>query len=254
MAPGLAVLQSVLSYLTLPMYFVVAWVLYQRGLWLSYRYFWIGILLEGGFVAIGMATRNVKGAQKLTYLTGQTVMYIFYVLMVIEVFQKVFVRFPGIARFAQRVILVSMAIAFVFAIATASGEMHQKSSMVQWYSVALRAISTALCLYLILIAAFLVWMPVPLARNSIRHSVLFFFYFIATSAVHYRLNIGDVTFFRMANVFISATTLLALICWTWLLKPSGEIAPTPPAAPRSGTSALLDRLESINKSLTPPEE
>ncbi len=254
MAPGLAVLQSVLYYLTLPMYFVVAWVLYRRGLWASYRYFWAGIIVEGISVAVEVATAGLKGYQKMIYLTVQPVIYVFYVLMVIEVFRKVFVRFPGIARFAQRVIVVSMVVAFAFAIATLGGEVHQKFSVVQWYSVALRAISTALWVYLILIAAFLVWMPVPLARNSIRHSVLFFFYFMSASAVHYRLNIGDQTFYRMANLFISAITLLALISWAWLLKPDGEIAPTNPATPRSGVSTLLNRLESINKSLSPPEE
>ena len=174
--------------------------------------------------------------------------------MVIEVFRKVFVRFPGIARFAQRFIAVSMLVAFVLAISTTGGDVHHGATTIQMYSVAIRAITTALCVYLLLIAAFLFWMPVPLAPNSIRHSFLFFFYFVATTAVHYQLNIGDPRFIKMANLLISIITLVALLSWAWMLRPSGERSPVEPKLPRSGVSMMLNRLESINKTLSPPEE
>lgn len=254
MAPGLVHLQTAISYLTLPTYFLVAWIFYRRGLWRSYRFFWFGLLLEGASLAVTMVAGRSRGAQKMIYMTVQPVLLVFYLLMVIEVFRKVFVRFPGIARFAQRVIVVSMVAALVFAIATAGGDVRQGATPVELYSVALRALTTALCLYLLLIAAFLVWMPVPLAPNSIRHSFLFFCYFTAATAVHYEVNIGNLTVVRMANLLISVITFVALWSWAWLLRPAGETAPAAPAGPRSGASALLNRLESINKTLTPPEE
>ena len=254
MAPGLVKLQTAISYLTLPTYFLVAWVFYQRGLWQSYRYFWLGILVEGVSLGVTLFTLHIRGAQKLIYLAVQPILCVFYLLMVIEVFRKVFVKFPGIARFAQRVIVASLVIAFVFAISTAGGDMRKGATAIEMYSVALRAITTALCLYLVLIAAFLVWMPVPLAPNSIRHSFLFFFYFTAATAVHYEVNIGNLTMIKMANLLISVITLVALLSWAWLLKPAGEVPPAGPAGPRGGVSPLLNRLESINKTLTPPEE
>lgn len=253
MAPNLVVLQSVVSYLMLPTYFLVAWVLYKRGLWASYRYFLMGILLEG-VSSLGMATIHIKGAQKFIYLSAQPILCCLYVLMVVEVFRKVFIRFPGISRFAQRFILVSMLIAFVFAIATAGGDVHKGATTVQIYSAALRTITTALCVYLLFIAAFLVWLPVPLPPNSIRHGFLMFFYFIATTAVHYAVNIGNLTMITMVNLLLYVITLIALLSWAWLLMPAGELVPSGHAFPRSGVSTLLNRLESINKSLSPPEE
>jgi hypothetical protein len=214
----------------------------------------MGILLEGLASGITLATIQVKGAQKLAYLSFQPVLCLLYVLMVIEVFRKVFIRFPGIARFAQRFIVASMVVAFIFAIATAGGDIHKGATTVHMYSAALRAITTALCVYLLFIAAFLVWMPVPLPPNSIRHSFLMFFYFIATTAVYYELNIGNLTMIKMVNLLLYVITLIALLSWAWLLHPSGELPPSGPGLPRSGVSTLLNRLESINKSLSPPEE
>lgn len=254
MAPGLVKLQYVISYLTLLTYFAVAWVLFQRGLWLSYRYFWMGILFEGVGLGISLTTSHIKGAQKLVYLSVQPVLCILYLLMVIEVFRKVFVRYPGIARFAQRFIVASLVVAFLFSIATVGGDLHHGATTVQMYSAAIRAITTALCLYLLLIAGFLVWMPVPLAPNSIRHSFLLFFYFIAATAVHYQVNIGNLPLIIVANLMISIITVAALLSWAFLLHSSGEITPSSPGLPRSGVSTLLNRLESINKSLSSPEE
>lgn len=254
MAPSLVVLQSVVSYLMLPTYFLVAWVFYRRGLWSSYRYFLMGILLEGFASGLSLATMRVKGAQKLIYLTAQPVLCFLYVLMVIEVFRKVFIRFPGIARFAQRFIVASMLVAFIFALATAGGDVHKGATTVQYYSAATRTITTALCAYLLFIAAFLVWMPVPLPLNSIRHGFLMFFYFIATTAVHYEVNIGNLTMIKMVNLLLYVITLIALLSWAWLLQPSGELAPSGQGLPRTGVSTLLNRLESINKTLSPPEE
>lgn len=254
MAPNLVVLQSVVSYVMLPTYFLVAWVFYKRELWSSYRYFLMGILLEGLGSGIGFATVQVKGSQKFIYLIAQPVLCLLYVLMVIEVFRKVFIRFPGIARFAQRFIVASMVVAFIFAIATAGGDVHKGASAVQMYTAAVRTITTAVCVYLLFIAAFLVWLPVPLPVNSIRHSLLMFFYFIATTAVHYELNIGNLPLIKMVNLLLYVITLIALLTWAWLLRPSGELTPSSSGLPRAGVSTLLNRLESINKSLSPPEE
>jgi len=257
MAPDLATFRSVISLISIPVYFVVAWVLYRRNLWRAYRYFWICLIVEG--LALG-ATLLAGGARRptlLIYKIAQPIMWVLYVLMVLEVFRKVFARFPGIARFAQRVVVLSMLVAFVFALLSVPGELARGwsgSSILIRYSVILRTITSALTLYMILIAAFLVWMPVPLPPNTIRHSYLFFFYFIITTGVHYVLNTNLGGYVQVANLTISILTLVALLSWLFLLREDGENPPTSPGmAPARAPSEILNRLESLNQSLTTKE-
>ena len=122
------------------------------------------------------------------------------------------------------------------------------------YAVILRAITSALSVFMIFIAAFLVWMPVPLPPNTIRHSFLFFFYFFVTTGIYYVLNTSAARFVDIANLATGALTLVALISWYFLVQPEGEAIPAVSAAPRASSSDLLDRLEALNRTLSRPGE
>ncbi|MBI2690032.1 MAG: hypothetical protein HYX27_27315 [Acidobacteria bacterium] len=253
----MAELRSAISILSIPVYFLVAWVLYRRNLWRSYLFFWICLLMEGCALA---ATQLAGGARKPTtmiYMIAQPPMWVLYVMMVVEVFRKVFVRFPGIARFGQRFLLLSMLIAFTFALASIGGDLSNGwsgSSMIVRYSVIFRTITSALTIYMLLIAGFLLWMPVPLPPNTMRHSFLFFFYFIVTTGVHYFLNTSPPSFIRTANLVLSVLTLGALLSWLFLLRADGETLPAMVPAPRTSPSDLLGRLESLNNTLSRSKE
>ncbi len=256
MAPDLLQLKNTISVLTVPVYFLVAWAFYRRNLWRSYFFFWICLLVEGATVAATLFATGNRAAI-LIYRVALPLIWILYILMVIEVFQKVFAKFPGIARFAQKVVLVSMVLAFLFALASMGGDLSNGWSgrpMLIRYAVIMRAITSALSVYMILIAAFLVWMPVPLPPNTIRHSFLFFFYFFVTTGVYYILNTGAAAFVSVANFATSVLTLAALIAWYFLVQPEGETVPAVSAAPRASASDLLGRLEALNRALSRPQE
>lgn len=257
MAPDLVHLEVIISAITIPAYFLVAWVFYRRNLWRAYFFFWICLLVEGaGLVSTQLAGGNIDNVL-LIYTVAQPPLWVLYVLMVVELFQKVFARFPGIARFAKWVIVVSMVLAFLFALASIGGDLSKGwsgRSMIFRYSVILRTISSALSVYMILIAAFLLWMPVPLPVNTIRHSYLFFFYFFVTTGIYYVLNTSAARFVDIANLATGALTLVALISWYFLVQPEGEAIPAVSAAPRASSSDLLDRLEALNRTLSRPGE
>ena len=257
MAPDLVQLKRTITVLTVPAYFLVAWAFYRRNLWRSYLFFWICLLAEGATVAAMQFATGNRAAILIIYRVAQPFLWILYILMVIEVFQKVFAKFPGIARFAQKVVLVSMVIAFLFALASMGGDLSNGWSgrpMLTRYAVILRAITSALSVFMIFIAAFLVWMPVPLPPNTIRHSFLFFFYFFVTTGVYYILNTGATAFVSVANLVTSALTLAILGGWYFLVQPEGETVPAGGAAPRASASDMLGRLEALNRTLSRPQE
>ncbi len=252
MAPDLASLSQAISVVNAPMYFLLAWALYRRNIWRSYLFFTACLLVEGLAASAMLYAGNDGRLQRTIYKVAQPPVFLLYVGMVVEVFQKLFARFPGIARFAKRAVVVSIVIAFIFSLASIGGDLSQGwtgHSLISRYSVILRAISSAIILYLILISLFLLWMPIPLPANVLRHSVLFFIYFLVTSGVHYVLNTDRSYDVRLANLIINSLTLLALGCWYVLLQPQGERVPAA-AAPLTSSSQMLDRLESINRTLS----
>ena len=246
-----------MSWFTVPVYFVVAWALYRRGLWRSYIYFFICIILEGLTLGMLLLAQDNNRAYVLIYKVSQVHTWVLYVMMVIELYRKVFARFPGIARFAQRVVIASVFIAFLVGLASIGGDLTQGwsgRSMIFRYSIILRAISAAITLFLLLIALFLVWLPIPLPANTIRHSLIFFFYFFVTAFVHYLLAKSSVSLVQVANLVTAVLTLAALLCWYWLLKPEGEIAPTAGKGPRTPSSEMIGRLEALNRTLSRPSQ
>jgi hypothetical protein len=148
-----------------------------------------------------------------------------------------------------------MAIAFAAALASIGGDLStgwSGMSVVYRYTIILRAISMALSAFMILIAGFLIWLPIPLPPNTIRHSFLYFFYFFITTGVYYALNSADAGFVHVANLLTSVLTLATLAAWYLLVQPAGEAIPFPPRAPRVAAADMLDRLEALNRTLVRP--
>jgi len=262
MVTGLAQWSSLLSLVNAPVYFLVAFVLWRRGLWRNYLYFWLYLIVEGVAAVANLYAGNARKMQTTIYILAQPPIWILYILTVTDLFRKVFIRFPGVSRFAQRLVVVSVLIGFIFSLASIGGDMTSgwaNISTISRYSVIQRFVGSALGIYLILIAGFLVWMPVPLPRNTVRHSVLFFCYFLVITAVHYYVNILNAlkikNLAQPANLVFSLVTLAALLSWLFLLNPEGELLPTVSARLRpAAPGPLLDHLESLNQSLSRPDD
>jgi hypothetical protein len=256
--PALAQWQEILSTITVPAYFLVAAVLFQRNLWKSYPFFCSSLLLEG--IAAVASTYFVElhptafGRIVLAgrvYLIFQPLLGLSYVFIVVEVFRKVFGSYKGIARWAQYFLIISLLIALIIAFSTSfldtSTGRHAPSLLLQ-VSVAHRAITTALTLHLIFVAAFLAWMPIPLPSNTLRHSILFFVYFLVQTLTHFFWNRVGTDLREPLNLILSSLTLSALLGWVFLLRSGGEQLPGRPMA-TPDSARLLTQLDALNQAL-----
>lgn len=258
MASDLRQWQIAISILTVPLYFLVVFALYRRNLSRSYRFLTLYLILEGVAIATNLYLEDKKRIADTirVYLWVHPPIFVLYIGMVIELFQKLFARYPGIALLARRVVIGSMLVAFLISLASLGGDLSTGwtgQSLISKYSVILRALSSAITLFLLLLTAFLYWMPVPLPPNVIRHSLIFFLYFLVNAFVQYQLNITRQRYLDLVNLCLSAGTAIALFAWFILLKPQGELAPSA-NAPRTPSGVLLDRLDALNRSLSRPPE
>lgn len=243
-----------LTYVSLPLYFLLAATLWRRGLVRSYPFFTVYLCLEGTALCASLLAAGSRKGAVTVYLVAQPLLCLLYFLMVTEVYTKVFARFPGIARFGRRVLLLSMAVAILIAIVTSGVDNPSEWSQVstiRLYSSVQRALTTALSLFMILIAGFLIWMPVPLPANTLRHGFLFFFYFLTATSVYFYLNtIGTAAAVPLANLVLIASTILALTGWLVLLKANGEEPPAQGSGPKAPASQILGKLEELNRNLS----
>jgi hypothetical protein len=248
--PAFAQWQMVLTQAAIPLYFVLAVVLFGRGLWKSYIWFWIYLLIEG-LAALILLLSSQRDIVRWVHYLVQPLLWTAYVLIVIDVFHKLFSSYRGIARVARYFVAFSLAAAVVIALSTIGSDTNTGRhipSVLLYYSVIDRAVTTALSLHLLLIAVFLAWMPVPLPANTVIHSFLFFFYFVIGSLTRFFWNRIGVENQPQINVILASLTIVFLAAWSLLLRAEGEKLPEP-RKPATKASQILDRLDGLQQAL-----
>jgi hypothetical protein len=102
---------------------------------------------------------------------------------------------------------------------------------------------------MILLTWFLGWLLVRLPRNTVYHTVLFFFYFLAEAIGNlYRILTG-VQVDAAVNLGLQICTLLAFVGWMVLIQEEGEALPQTEAYAGS-SSAMIRAMEQVNRSLS----
>lgn len=256
MTSALATWQTVLSYCTAPAYFLLLFVLIRRGLWRAYITFCCFLLVEGSAFSLGLWFGSGKRRIVVSYiyLFAQPILLLLAVMIVLEVFRRVLVNYPGIAVFSQRIVVASLLIGLAVAFALASGDMPNMSTpqaMLMLYTLATRVVYSAVCIFLILIVLFLSWMPVVLPPNTIRHGFFLFFYFLLSAIANLFLHRMGLDVRLQVNLALTLLTLASLFFWMIFLRREGEIAQ--PAVSRSravNTGRYLDKLQELNNSLS----
>src|SRR5258708_35464691 len=85
---------------------------------------------------------------------------------VLELFRSVFRPFPGIARFSQWVVAVSLVVALAISFSTVGVDLAGpgNQSLILIYTAIGRGVASALVLHLLLVTGYLTSMAVPLPR------------------------------------------------------------------------------------------
>lgn len=179
--------------------------------------------------------------------------WILYAYVVCEIFGRLFGHYPGIARTGQRVIAISMILALSASIATADLDFgnNLSSTGVLIATIGERVVSVAIIGYLILILVFLRWMPVPVPENTVRHTVIFFFYFVASALIlHFWNRVARQTDREMVNTLLAGASTVCYAAWAWFLRAEGEYTvPAHNRPPTPDAERILGQLESINRAL-----
>jgi hypothetical protein len=110
---------------------------------------------------------------------------------------------------------------------------------------------SALLLYILALAGFMLWFRAPVRRNLLVHCWGFSLYFLISSAMVYLRQLNVEEWGRLSSSWRMAAANLIMLAWIALITKDGE---KPPGGQRGGLPAdgrqrLLQQLENINEAL-----
>jgi hypothetical protein len=161
--------------------------------------------------------------------------------------------YRGLASLSRKTLLAGLSVCLVASLATLVVDLSQSRGdfpLLLAANLARRAIWSTLTLYLLLLAGFLLWFPVPISRNLLLHTVLLSLYSLAGTATLFVRNLLGPSVVSPVSTALLAVYGLCLIGWLGLTR-AGERRPAgmrPHWRPETERH-LLDQLSALNTSL-----
>jgi hypothetical protein len=237
------------------------------GLHRSYRYFsayllfrvlravlltgvpW-GVKLLQGRPNVPFATN----AYAWVWLLTNPLLWVFWVLVVLELYSLVLQNYKGIASLGRWVLLAGLAVAVGISFLTLPADLSnaaEKYPIVRLFLAIDRGVASSLVIFLLVISCFLAWYPVPLSRNVVVHCIVYAGYFLSMTLATLLRNLVGSAVTQGVNILLSCVTLVCLLLWICLLNREGEGAKVRlrPHWAEGREEELVGHLAAINSTL-----
>jgi hypothetical protein len=186
----------------------------------AFFYYLIFYTLQTGF----MLTLDWRGGlyQKV-YIVSEPVAWIFYTLVVMELYSLVLEDYRGLYTVGRWALIVAVVLALsASALSLLAPSKAVQSRLMTYYYAAERAVYFSLIVFLLTILFLLIQYPITLSRNIILHSVAYSIYFLSNTVLFLLLSVRGYAVISMVKYTMIAATLLTLGLWLALLTPAGE--------------------------------
>ena len=187
------------------------------------------------------------------YLTTEPLLWLFYVLIVVESYTSALKQFAGISALSRWVLTGVIAISLIVSLGSLVPDLNSSHPfpVIHAVTAAGRAICTSLALFLLGMTAFFISYPIPLSRNTIVHSAICSVYFLTLAAAYFVHNVVGPSSWGVVNLALVAVTSATLVAWIVFLRPEGEriiVEHRPQWSPET-EEQLLNRLNALNSVL-----
>jgi hypothetical protein len=241
-----------LTILQIGSYLLLLSKLVRSGLWRKYRYFSLYIAFESVRLPLMTALPYKSKLYAHVFFATQPIVWILFVLVVLELFQLVLENHAGIASLGRKALTGSLVLSALISGSTLFFELQNtrpEAALLFNFFLLDRLVMSSLFVLLICLIAFLAYFPVPLVRNFRVHASVFSAYFAARTILMFVVTLFGLDTIAMLNLAGKLLAIICLLSWTFLLTPAGEIA-QPVQRPTSDQEArLLAQLDAINETL-----
>jgi hypothetical protein len=237
------------------------------GLHRSYRYFSAYLLFRVLrailLIAVPWGVKALQGRPNVPFATNayryiwavtEPVLWVFWVLVVLELYSLVLQNFKGIASLGRWVLLTGLAIAVAISFLTLQADLSnpgEKYPTLRLFFAMDRGVASSLVIFLLVISCFLAWYPVPLSRNVVVHCIVYAGYFLSMTLTLLLRNLVGNSVTAAVSIVVSCVTLVCLVVWIGLLNREGESARVRlrPRLAEGHEEELVGHLAAINSTL-----
>lgn len=149
--------------------------LYGAGFYKRYHCFFTFLVFETLRDVALTPLPNASAAYQIIWVFTEPLEWMFYVLVVLEIYEFVLHEYRGLATVGRYSLLTAIGVAMAAASLTLLAPSHapERSPLMSYYYVAERAASFSFAIFLITNLALVMHYPIVLPRNIIVHSIIF---------------------------------------------------------------------------------
>jgi len=217
---------SLLSYLwvvAIAANVVLAVRLYMLGLHKKYPYFFVYLIFQT-VRSLALVTFPINSFTfAYIFVYTQPVLWVFYVLVVLELYDKVLNDWKGIQSLGRWALYGSLVIAVGVSFLTLIPFWGKEDSkLLFWVTTVERGVLTSVMLFLFLILLFLSRYPLQLRRNIIVHCVVYTIFFLGLSMTLLVRNVRGWEIMPTLNHVVEVISLACYGVWITFLTKKGE--------------------------------
>jgi hypothetical protein len=265
--------QSIVQYLNLTLGIVLIIKLFSAKLYRIYELFCLFLAADLLGSALWISDRTwgllSDNFYVLAWLIIRPGVWVFTLLMVYSLLEKILSQLPGLLRLSKRILHTTFFLALMVGVVSARLEysapgfiaFDKKQFLIRWWITELvldRVITSIVLLSLIAILAFLLWFPVTIPRNLAVFSIGFAVYFAGgTVLMLFRSFWPSETvpsFSKLTgivDILLGGVSSICYVFWLFRLSPAGEAVPSVLTIQRQPQEQerLIAQLELINDTL-----
>lgn len=199
--------------------------LYWYGLNRRYRAFFLYLIFYTLQTAFMMTLDIHGGLYQKVYVITEPVTWVFYVLVVVELYSLVLADYQGLYTFGRWALMIAVVLALTasaISLLLPSHNVTGQSPLMWYYYRAERAIYFSLMVFLLTILFLLLQYPIALRRNIILHSIVYSVYFLCNALFSSLLSTQGKPVLVIIGYFVQGVTIMALGSWLTVLNPQGE--------------------------------
>ena len=246
--------QRVVSAISLILMTVLVMKLYATGLARHYRYFSFYLLFEVAITTLLMSAKNGSTTYARIWLFSRPGMWVLGLLVLLEIYGLVMVRYPGIASLMRAAVMAAVLLSLVVSLLTLGLDFqnpHEKFPILRCAFAIQRTVDGTMALSLVVPLLFIAQFPVRLCRNVVVHCLLFSTMTgMGAGALFLRNRLGS-EYNALTNLAMTCCSILCLTAWVAAIDRRGQIveqAVGPMASPET-EQQLLERLRAFNEIL-----
>lgn len=206
--------------------------LFAIGLYRRYRIFFFYMIFATVQLGVLASIGEDNGAYQKVWVLTEPLEWLFYVLVVLEIYALVLQDYRGLSTAGRWVLVLAVLVALLASgiSLAAPSQLTGQGSLMRYYYVVERAVYFSLAVFLLSILGFLMQYPITLNRNVIVHSMVFSVYFLGYTVFYLLLSMRRKESTAQLQAFIFAITygldtimLAAIGAWLVMLNPAGEL-------------------------------